>query len=274
MKHLIWLICLLMAFAGGCLDPAGGNPRGATSADPNRRHLRFIDLGDDEQLAFIWVKSLNLWVGRYEISNGQYQRFDHAHKPEPFFKKKLDEPELPAVDVTWEEAVNFCAWLNRNFKDQLPKKFESRLPTSGEWEAFVKCGTNRRFPWGDKWPPPNEYNYRGKEGSGIIYRIFEKDKSISGHNDGFVLACPVTRSGKNEWGLFGVGGNVWEWCQDWYDDEHMGRVIRGGSWNNYRPEIIAIGRVSEADPDSKNEQIGFRVVLSPIGASKIQAPGE
>jgi formylglycine-generating enzyme required for sulfatase activity len=101
------------------------------------------------------------------------------------------------------------------------------------------------------------------EGASMFYSLFHQEKFIEGHNDGFIVAAPVRKSGMNEWGLYGVGGNVWEWCQDWFDDTRMLRVVKGGAWNNYEPEIMAISNRSGVLPEKSNAMIGFRIVIAP-----------
>ncbi|MBU0715089.1 MAG: formylglycine-generating enzyme family protein [Verrucomicrobia bacterium] len=222
-----------------------------------------INLGDDKFLPFVWIGPLKMWVGKFEVTNGQYNRFDLGHESQTYYGHIFNEPDQPVVWVSWEEANNYCEWLTRTFGRQIPRGYIFRLPTEKEWQTFAACGDRRRYPWGNTWPPPDTFNYRGKEGIGLIYRLFQYESYISGHDDGVVVTCPVKRSGGNAWGLFGVGGNVWEWCQDWFDDQQVTRSLRGASWNNNEPDIIAITNRSDAYPMRRNPMIGFRVVLAP-----------
>lgn len=224
-----------------------------------------IDLGRGQTLRFVWIKALNMWVGQFEVTNGQYRRFDGKHESERFYGMRLNDPPQPVVCVSWYDAQNYCAWLNRNFSNQMPPDYACRLPFEKEWETFATCGDSRKFPWGNQWPPPRELNYRGKEASRGIFNLIQTVKFIRGHRDDFVVSCPVQQSGTNEWGLVGVGGNVWEWCRDWFDEEHATRVLRGASWGNYRPLNILITNRNDAGPQRDSEKVGFRVVIGSVG---------
>jgi len=239
--------------------PAAGNLQNLPAKDNKFR----LHLGEDEYILFVWIAPLSIWVGQYEVTNAQYDRFDRAHDPKRYYDHILNLPDQPAVLVSWEDANNYCGWLNRNFKSQLPPGFGFRLPTEKEWTVFAACGREVKYPWGDQWPPPNSFNYKGMEGSGIFYNMIHNEKFIRKHEDGFVVAAPVSKSGTNAWGLYGVGGNVWEWCQDWFDETKMTRVLKGAAWNNYEPAILAISNRSSALPEKSNAMIGFRVVIAP-----------
>lgn len=224
-----------------------------------------VELGESERLELVWIAACGIWVGRYEVTNGQFQRYDMAHKASPYFNNKLAASRQPVVNVSWNDAVNFASWLNRNFKSQLPEGYIFRLPTECEWEIYASAGQRRRYPWGNQWPPPGNLNYRGEEGMGLLYRLFENKNYIPGHNDGFIASAPVEQSGWNEWGLYGTAGNVWEWCADWLDGERRYRVIRGGGWNNFEEDYLRLNHRAFARPEQKNSMTGFRLVLAPIG---------
>ncbi len=271
--HALFLILTVVLLRTECLanpealpPPAGAEiprltPAVFTAPEPGAPLQ--VQLGRNEQLFFVWIKALSMWVGKHEITNGQYNRFDMGHSPDPHFGRILDLPDQPVVRVSWEDANNYCNWLTRNYSNQIPAGFVFRLPGEQEWQTFAACGDNRRYPWGDTWPPPNTHNYRGEEGSGLIYHLFQNEKFIAGHNDGFIVSAPVQKSGANEWGLHGVGGNVWEWTQDWYDPSQTTKSLRGAGWNNYEPERIALTNRSSAHPARQNAMIGFRVVVAP-----------
>lgn len=242
--------------------PSSGNQLPSNGALKPDQDLH-LHLGGKELVAFVWIAPLSIWVSRYETTNEQYNQFDRAHDPKKYYDHILDMPDQPAVFVSWEDANNYCGWLSRNFRRKLPPGREFRLPTEKEWVAFAKCGRETEYPWGNRWPPPNDFNYKGTEGAGIFYNLVHNEKFIRGHDDGFTVMAPVGKSGTNEWGLYGVGGNVWEWCQDWFDDTKTTRVLRGAAWNNYEPAILAISNRSAALPEKDNVMIGFRIVIAP-----------
>lgn len=222
-----------------------------------------ITLGAQTTLALVWIEALKLWVGKYEVTNGQYRRFNASHLSYPWERHVLDDDDQPVVYVTWEQARQYCSWLTRRTRGQWPEGWRFRLPTEKEWETCARCGDSREFPWGSEWPPPNDWNYRGEEGVWAPIRLFSTDQVIRGHTDAFVVSGPVVKSGSNTWGVYGMGGNVWEWCQDKYSDELKTRVIRGGCWDNYQKDILRLDQRSDCVPAQTNKVIGFRVLLAP-----------
>jgi formylglycine-generating enzyme required for sulfatase activity len=223
-----------------------------------------LPLGTNVTIDFVWLKQINMWVSKYEITNEQYERFNPNHQILPYYSRTFDESNQPVVFVSWDDANSFCSWLNKKYMNRIPPGYVFRLPVEKEWEQYALCGKNKRFPWGNDWPPPDSFNYCGEEGNGFFYTLFERETHyIKEHRDGFVVAAPVKQSGKNEWGLYGVGGNVWEWCLDWFDEEKLAKSLRGASWYNWQQEIIAITNRSSCFPHKSNAMIGFRVVIAP-----------
>ncbi len=221
-----------------------------------------LQLGRGVELAFVWIAPMQLWVGETEISNAQFRRYDASHSSSNLLGRDLDHDLQPVVQVSWEEAHNYCGWLNRRYGAWLPAKTVFRLPTEKEWETYASCGQQRRYPWGNQYPPPATHNYRGMEGSLWLYRLFQKERFIRGHNDGYIVACPVHQSGRNSWGLYGVGGNVWEWCADWFDITTGRRAIRGAAWNNEEEAFLRIKYRAGVAAEARNACLGFRVVLA------------
>ena len=213
-----------------------------------------LDLGGNVRMEFVWVEALKGWVGRYEVTNEEYRRFKKDHDSKDFKGHSLNGERQPVVYVSYNDAVALAAWVNKTFGVQLPEGYTVRLPDGKKWLTFAQCGDGREYPWGKHWPPPNNWNYHGQEGAGSW------DK-MSGHNDGYAVTCPVEKSGKNDWGLYGVGGNVWEWTSELYESGSDQRVLRGASWYCYdRDSLRCSSRLGDA-PSSRFNSLGFRLVV-------------
>ncbi len=155
---------------------------------------------------------------------------------------------LPAVFVTWTDAVSFC----RRLSESEGRRY--RLPTEAEWEYACRAGTYSPFYWGYAFD--ERYAWSSKNSELNMHEVGEKRP--------------------NAWGLFDMGGNVWEMCSDWYGrypgeeltdpkgpdqpPERAVRVIRSGSYSNTPFDCRSAER-GYMPPTSKGGIIGFRVVL-------------
>lgn len=194
----------------------------------------------------------------------------------PGFEQTGDHP---VTCVNWEDAKAFCEWLTR--KERQERKIgleqEYRLPTDWEWSMAVGLREGREgspeskdekikdvYPWAKgrgTWPPmKGAGNYAGEE-------VRDKDwpsflSNIEGYNDGYPRTSPVGSFAANANGIYDLGGNVWEWCEDWYSPGSVYRVLRGGSWiYNIPRNLLSSGRGSNY-PDLRYISVGFRAVLS------------
>ncbi len=204
-------------------------------------------------MKFVWIQQLGIWVGQYEVTNGEYNQYDGSHDSGSFNVHSLNGPRQPVVNVNFpDDALPFVKWLNEKDAAVLDGA-KYRLPSEAEWQAFAQCGGNRLYPWGDKMPPTYG-NYHGQEGPGSW------DK-ISGYRDGFPVTCPVEESGKNDWGLYGVGGNVWEMAASDKTGASFG-AWRGASWDLSYPGLLrCVSRIG-LDGSGRYGDYGFRLVLS------------
>ena len=126
------------------------------------------------------------------------------------------------------------------------------------------------FPWGKQWPPPNDAgNYFGEDARqrrgwpslrrpDMIYRVCQLSE---GFNDGKVFTAAAGSFRPNGLGIYDLGGNVWEWCQDEYEPGSASRVLRGGSWGNGSRDSVLSSDRHGGDPDDRCEIIGFRAVV-------------
>ena len=168
-------------------------------------------------------------------------------------------PDYPVEQVSWDEAEEFCAKLTAGLPDLLKDKCAFRLPTDAEWSLAVglpeengstpaeKDGRIQDvFPWGSLWPPPvRSGNYNGGDA----------------FPDGYRWTAPVGSFQANQHGLYDLGGNVWEWCEDWYNDKQQYRVVRGASWNCNFPSILLSSDRSLYPPGDRVNEVGLRVVV-------------
>lgn len=218
-----------------------------------------ISLGSNVDMLFEWIPSLNIWFGKYEVTNEQYKRFKSSHSSMFREEFNLDDKHQPVVFVNWQQANIYCKWLTRNFSSYLPEGFEFRLPSEKEWTTTAQCGENRIYPWGNSMPP----KYGNYSDSSLKTQIADW-QGINNYTDGHIVTCNVADSGSNEWGVFGLAGNVWEWCNDWYDNSYSYKVLHGGSWDYDEEPMIRINARGFDRPDTRDDTIGFRVVAAPI----------
>lgn len=241
----------------GLTNSAEQATQSLVSLEPLKGKPLRIPLGKSEHMTFVWIDTLGMWIGEYEVTNGQYRRFKDDH--DSLFREDvtLNEDDQPAVYVSWLDAEAFCNWLNRYAGSRLPGGWHFRLPTEREWIIAARCGTSRQYPWGDEWPPAY-----GNYSDETARQTFPEWQGITNYTDGFAASCPVQQSGTNQWGIYGLAGNVWEWCWDWYDAEGRYKTRHGGSWDfDIRPTLEILYRGFDR-PDVRYDTIGFRVVIS------------
>ncbi len=224
---------------------------------PEKGAFLNVPIGLGETLTFAWVESLKLWVGKFEVTNLQYRRHAPSHHSRDHEGLSMNAPDQPVVYVSWNDADAYCAWLSAQFANRIPSDMVFRLPTDREWTVIASCGGVRRYPWGDEWPP----RY-GNFSDTTARAELSQWRGIVGYNDGYPVSCPVQNSGMNEWGIYGLGGNVWEWTADWYDAEKQYRTRRGGSWDFDDRDSLEIAARGFDRPDARYDTIGFRVVVA------------
>jgi serine/threonine protein kinase len=189
----------------------------------------------------------------------------------------------PAAMVDWDDGQAFCIWLTQRERslDLIPADLEYRLPSDHEWScaagiggledpdlppAMKGKGPWNWYPWGESWPPPEGVaNYTGEEARELMGKP-EYDNLgwvINGYRDPFVFTAPVGSFPANANGLHDLSGNLWEWCEDWFDQGKQLRVLRGHSFlcnNGAGAKLSARG---SSPPSARQPIFGLRVVLAP-----------
>lgn len=228
--------------------------------------------GDENSLGHRFVKVGDVYFSVWQTRVKDFETFAKAvnlksnNWRSPGFRQESDHP---VVNVTWNEAIAFCKWLTEKERKEgrLSANQFYRLPTDLEWSAAVglsqesgrtpearDMGVQDLYPWGAQWPPPEGAgNYTGEETG--------SDVAIKGYNDKFPWTAPVGSFLPNKLGLYDMGGNVWQWCMDTWNNDSKAKVLRGASWYNgaLKLSLLASCRVNAA-PDSSTDNYGFRIV--------------
>jgi formylglycine-generating enzyme required for sulfatase activity len=255
----------------------------------NSLEMKFVPVAGTQVLFSIWdtrlqdfeafVKdtSYDATGGMHSLDKGVWKLGDATWKKPGFGQG----PTHPVVGVSWNDAKAFCEWLTKRERSlgNLPQDREYRLPTDEEWSIAVglkdevwrtpeeKSGKNQLYPWDipqkrkKSWPPPpGAGNYCGEES-----RIGNEPKNwsvIEGYKDGYPRTSPVGSFEANFNGLYDMGGNVWQWCEDLYLPATTEHVMRGASWGgSYPPSLLASFRYSNTS-EYRSDDVGFRCVLA------------
>ena len=197
---------------------------------------------DDEKPAHQVTLTNDYYIGKYEVTQALWQAVMNSNPS--YFKGD----NLPVEQVSWNDCQEFISKLN----SITGKTF--RLPTEAEWEYAARGGKKNRG-----------YQYSGSNNISDV-AWYDNNSGSKTHAVGSKQA--------NELGIYDMSGNVWEWCQDWkgfYSSSSQvnptgansgsHRVIRGGSWIHAARNCRSSFR-SNFTPDSRNDYLGFRLVLS------------
>jgi formylglycine-generating enzyme required for sulfatase activity/uncharacterized caspase-like protein len=211
------------------------------------------------------------WIGRYEVTVGQFKACVADGGCVPVDKRALDGPDdLPVRHVSWHEALAYCDWIDKKLRGSsaTPRHIANALATEGyritlpseaEWEHAARGSNGRRYPWGNAAVDSTRANYDSSE----------------------PVAVGSLPAGRTPEGVCDLAGNVWEWTRSLYKPypyeaadgrERLGgsalsllggeeRVLRGGSFISPEDSLRAARR-GRSYPGNRDDNFGFRLVSS------------
>lgn len=215
-----------------------------------------FDMGDtfgdgyDSEKPVHRVAVKDFYLCKYPVTQAQWKA---VMGDNPSYFKGDD---LPVENVSWDDAQAFIKKLN----EKTGKRY--RLPSEAEWEYAARGGEKSK-----------NFKYAGSDNLDEV--------AWHGGSSGS-KTHPVGQKKPNELGLFDMSGNVWEWCEDWYDatfykkcaakatvenpkndEKGSDRVLRGGSWFSVNPRICRVADRYDVYPGARYDDIGFRLAASP-----------
>jgi formylglycine-generating enzyme required for sulfatase activity len=264
---------MALIYVAGPVRFTVGSPR----RDAARRSNEF-----DDQVEL----SRSFLMSEKEVTNAEFRKFKQGHDSGAYQGTTLDGAEQPVVNVSWDDAARYANWLSQQeglepaYREQdgrltpvVPLTNGYRLPTEIEWEFTARYDGGRRplnqplqFPWGDAMPPAKNSGNFAHDGSGLPF-------AIPGHVDAYVVSAPAGRFPPNKASIYDLGGNVAEWCHDYYDvqtsastkprrdptgpAEGRFHVIKGSSWRSGSATELRFAYRDYADKPRDN--VGFRI---------------
>ncbi len=238
-----------------------------------------VDRTDNEGPQTAVVIGRGFWMGRYEVTQGEYLAVT-GYNPSWFNGVPCEgcpdyglDLTRPVERVSWNDATNYCAQLTQRERaaGRIAANAVYRLPTEAEWEYACRAWTSTRFGYGDDpgyTVVTNETRLTVGYTNLTNYAWYWENAGDRTH--------PVGQKLPNLWGLHDMAGNVGEWCQDWYGVYAGGialdpqgpatgsaRVVRGADWRYVAPSYRSAVRGMGEPDDRYDNGSGFRVALVP-----------
>ena len=221
------------------------------------------------------------WIGRNPVTWAQYLAFckatgrEEPEEPSWWDKVPGSKGDRPVVMVSWVDAKAYCAWAGL------------ALPSETEWERAARGADGRKYPWGNDWDPGARCNFAdascpletidmGWQRANEVFKAegWEWDRK---HQDGYPYTSPVGSypKGESPVGALDMAGNVYQFCEDWYEPRAYDRYIkgdyappasgaerigRGGAWVFPASHCRSASR-GKITPNLHAAYLGFRVVL-------------
>lgn len=191
------------------------------------------------------------FIDKFPVTNEQYAQFidaggyqdskywidegwelissEHIKEPRYWRDPPWNLADKPVVGVSWFEASAYAMWAGK------------QLPTEAMWEKAARGTDERLYPWGNKVPDDVRANF--------------------GEHIGETTSVRKYAFAKSPYGVCDMSGNVWEWCDNWWDENKDKKVIRGGSWLD-EPKDLEVTVRSGVDPWYWYNIVGFRCAMT------------
>lgn len=242
--------------------------------------------GDGRERPVHAVELSAYYIGKYEVTNGQYRKFrddaaydDPKYWPEgrpfpkdlnPYWKDANNHgggtagsDDYPVIGVNWDCATAYCKWVSA----KTGKTY--RLPTEAEWEKAARGTDQRRYPWGNS-IDRSYANYVGTQKYDTVRAV--------GFFNGNAQGDLKTQNAASPYGAYDMAGGIMEWCQDWYargyyaasprkdpkgPEKGAYRVLRGGSFFVEPFDLRSTARSAAWPSFQGYRMVGFRAVREP-----------
>jgi len=204
---------------------------------------------DSDETQYTVTLTRAYYIQTTEVTQGQWQSVMNTN-PSTFADCGYN---CPIEGISWNDTQTFISTLNSMGEGSYT------LPTEAQWEYAARAGSNKALSNGKIIDVSTDSNLD-------IMAWYTPNSSSTPHT--------VAQKKPNAWGLFDMHGNVYEWCQDWYDDyptnsvaDPFGpltgttRVYRGGSWDSYARYCRSANRSSNS-PDNLYNYIGLRLLMT------------
>lgn len=245
MRNLGLIVTVVAVLLASCGRAPVKPPEGVVRISGGKFFMGYEDGGEDEKPEHE-VELSEFYMAATEVTNADYERFDPTHRTSSLSGGK----DMPACNVTWQQAAEYCRWLSRHN----PGAY--RLPTEAEWEYAARGPDGRLFGYGD---------------------VYSEGEAATGTEG----AVSVKEHKPNGFSLYGMSGNASEWVFDNYDANHYrkskdrisrdptgpegklpSKVIRGPSFLD-KGDDCRVTRRMYASPESARDHVGFRYVWEP-----------
>jgi len=266
---IIALILALLTVSFVALGHAGDAPSKLTgSLFENSLGMRFVPV----EIVGGPTNGQRVWFSIWETRVQDYAEFIKANGFTAGWNA-TDAPRNPAVMATWQDSRSFCEWLTKRERASgiLGSQDEYRLPTDHEWSCAAGIGRQENaeaspesksdgipgvYPWGKQWPPPRYY--------GNFTPVYNRTFLLTQWPSPVTLAAVGHYSFRRN-GLYDLVGSVYQWCEDWYNDKHQWRVLRGSWDSGDKTSLLSSHRVAN-EPCARWVCNGFRCVLINTGS--------